>query len=155
MASSSNRKLIGVGILVAIAGAFLSMITGLFPGLGGGGTGEGDGTDPNNVEVNSSADATDVDTVPPAEDLESDGVMDIVIDGETYLVKQTGGTRVKLSLEDIVHRAPDMPGNADGILVKVACKRSSKYSAERDLKEKLAAVGVGEDKVDWVEETVE
>jgi hypothetical protein len=152
--ASSNRKLIGVGILVAIAGAFLSMITGLFPGLGGG-TGEGDGTDPNNVEVNSSADTTDVETVPPAEDLESDGVMDIVIDGETYLVKQTGGTRIKLSLEDIVQRAPDMPGNSDGILVKVGCKRSSVYSAERELKEKLAAAGVSEDKIDWVEETVE
>lgn len=149
----SNRKLVGFGlVLAAIAGAFLSMITGLFPGLGGG-SGEGDGTRTDNVEVNSSADTTE--SVPPAEALANDGVMDIVIDGETYLVKQSGGTRIKLTLDEIIERAPQMPGNADGKRVKVARKRSSVYAAERELKEELSAAGVSEEQIDWVEETVE
>jgi len=151
----SKRKLIGFALVAAaIAGAFLSMITGLFPGLGGG-TGLGNGTNSDNVEVNSAAETTDNETVPPAEKLASDGVLDIVIDDEAYLVKQSGGPRVKLTLDKIIELAPKMPGNADGKLVKVSLKRSSVFTAERELKEKLAAAGVTEEQIDWVEETVE
>lgn len=152
--ASTNRKLIGVGILVAIAGAFFSMLTGLFPGLGSG-DGTGDGTDPNHVEVNASTDTTDTQTVPTAEQLDNNGLMNIVIDGEKYLVKQADGKRVEMGLADILERALKMPGNADGILVQVSRKRSSVYAAERELKEKLIDGGVKEDQIDWVEETVE
>ena len=151
---TSNRKLIGAGILVAIAGAFLSMLSGLFPGLGGG-SGEGDGDDPNNVEVNSSTETTETETVPPVEELHNNGLMDILIDGEQYLVKQSDGKRIALSLDAIVERAPKMPGNADGKRVKVSLKRSSIFAAERELKEQLAAAGVSEEQLYWVEETVE
>ena len=152
--ASTNRKLIGVGILIAIAGAFFSMLTGLFPGLGSG-DGTGEGTDPNHVEVNASTDTTDTQTVPTAEQLDNNGLMDIVIDGEKYLVKQSDGKRVEMGLADILERAPKMPGNSDGILVQVSRKRSSVYAAERELKEKLTSGGVNEDQIDWVEETVE
>jgi hypothetical protein len=152
--ASTNRKLIGVGILVAIAGAFFSLITGLFPGLGGG-TGTGDGTDPDKVDVNASSETTETQTVPTVEQLDNNGLMEIVIDGDNYLVKQSDGKRIKLALADILERAPKMPGNADGILVQVSRKRSSVYAAERELKEKLTAGGVNEEQIDWVEETVE
>ena len=150
----SNRRLIGAGILVAVAGAFLSLFTGLFSGFGGGG-GEGDGSNSDNVEVNSSTHNTETEIVPPAEQLSSDGMLDIIIDDEKYLVKQKDGTRIEMSLADIVERAPQMPGNADGKLVKVSLKRSSVFEAERKLKEDLAAAGVNETQIDWVEETLE
>lgn len=151
--ASTNRKLIGAGILVAIAGAFLSMITGLFPGLGGG-DGPGEGANPDNVEVNATTN-TATPPVPTVQELDNNGLMDIVIDGEKYLVKQTSGQRTELALDDILERAPRMPGNSDGVLVQISRKRSSVYAAERELKEKLAAGGVKEDQIIWVEETVE
>jgi len=145
----TNRKLIAGGVLVAAAGALLSMIGGLFPSFGNG-SGEGDGTA--EIAVNSSTDNTPSTT---SKTTSNQGVLDVVIDGETYLVTQNEGKRTEMTLEEISKAAPDMTGNEDGILVQVSRKRSSLFSAERALEEALRESELKEDQIRWVQDVVD
>lgn len=148
----SNRKLIAGGVVVAAAGALLSMIGGLFPGIGSG-SGEGDGTA--EIEVNTSTANPPTNQSTTSISTSSQGVLDIVIDGESYLVTQQGGQRSAMTLEEISNTAPKMSGNEDGILVQVARKRSSLFSAERALEEALRKSQLDESQIRWVQEVVD
>jgi hypothetical protein len=145
----TNRKLIAGGVLVAAAGALLSMIGGLFPSFGNG-PGEGDGTA--EIAVNSSTDKTPATT---SKTTSNQGVLDVVIDGETYLVTRNEGKRTEMTLEEISKAAPDMTGNEDGILVQVSRKRSSLFSAERALEEALRESELEENQIRWVQDVVD
>lgn len=143
----SNKQLIGGGIILAVAGALLSMIGGLFPGLG---TGSGSSEGNAEVQISTSTEAEQVDTTPPAKALEVDGILDIIIDETSYLIQVKDNSTVVLSLDEIAQRAPEMTGNAQGMKVRVSRKRSSLLSAERKLEQTLKDAGLSNSQVQWV-----
>ena len=143
----SNKKLIGGGLLLAAAGAILSMLGGLFPGFGSGnGSGEGNG----DVQITTSTDQEPIEATPSAQALEVDGIMDIIIDDTTYLIQKEDNTKIELKLEEIAERAPEMTGNAQGVKVRVSRMRSSLLSAERQLEKALQEAGLTDQQVQWV-----
>ncbi|MBD3676444.1 MAG: hypothetical protein HUJ26_23275 [Planctomycetaceae bacterium] len=144
----SNKQIIGGGILLAVAGAILSMVGGLFSGFGSGdGTG---GEETGDVRISAATDTEQPEPIPSAKTLEVDGIMDIIIDQTTYFIQKKDNSTVELNLEEIAERAPEMTGNVQGIKVRVSRKRSSLLSAERDLEETLAAAGLSDEQVQWV-----
>ncbi|MDG2389604.1 MAG: hypothetical protein P8M30_09835 [Planctomycetaceae bacterium] len=148
----SNRKLIAGGIIVAAAGAILSMVGGLFPGFGNG-TGNGDGT--SDIEINSASDNSPSNLTTSSNATSTQGILDIVIDGESYLVAQQDGKRSPMTLSEISSAAPKMTGNEDEILVQVSRKRSSLFSAERALEETFRESELEESQIRWVQEVVD
>lgn len=148
-----HRTLIGGGILVAILGTILSFMGGLFPGLGGGGTGDsGDGP-----KVQLGEDSETPETKPTTEtaaDL-NDGVLDILIDGKEYLVLREGGAREAMPLEKIGQLAKDLPGNEDGYRVRISQKDNAVFSAEQNLKTELERQGLPPEQIRLITEPVE
>lgn len=148
----SNRRLIAGGLIVAAAGALLSMISGLFPGFGNG-VGDGDGT--SDIEINSTSENSPDNLTTTSNTTSTQGILDIVIDGESYLVIQQDGKRSSMTLKEISDAAPKMTGNEDGILVQVSRKRSSLFSAERALEEAFRESKLEESQIRWVQEVVD
>src|SRR6056300_1626380 len=99
----SNRKLIAGGVIIAAAGALLSMIGGLFPGFG---NGDGDGDGISDIEINAASENSPNNLTTSSNTTSTQGILDIVIDGETYLVTQQDGKRSPMTLDEISDTAP-------------------------------------------------
>ena len=155
----TRRVVAGGAVLAALAvlGTVLSFLGGLFPGIGGTGeNGEGTG-EPGTVQVTMDGSESPAPPETPDKPAEVDlsGAVDIVIDGERYLARTADGERREVSLEEVGRLVAKAPGNADGIRIRIARKRSSLRSAERDLEQLLTDAGLADDAVRWVKEPVD
>ena len=154
--SGANKKLVGGAILLVALGSFLSFNGfGLLPGNG---TGTGDGLDQKTGEpqISTAPETNTVKTVTETTPIDtSDGVLDIVIDERSYLVRKTDGTRAVIPLDEIGERAQKLSGNADGYKVRIARKKSAVYSVESALKEELEKQGVDVSAQLWLTDPVE
>ena len=150
---NARRLTIGGGVLVCLVAVY-GLMSGLFPGLGGSGSGNG-----TNVLVTGAGDSTDVpDARPskPADDQREPNteaaapsdpaeVVNVLIDGRTYFLRSLVGGKEehrRIELPALVDLAKAARGNEDGIRIRISRRESSRASAENLLQEKLTEAGL-------------
>ena len=151
-----KKATIGGGIIVAamFIGAMLSdwLKLGDF-GLGGRGgqavlplrPGQDEDSPPHDEHRQVSTDAPDERTARSDPPLQPGDVLNVVIDGRDYAVRQVidGEERLHpMSLPEIVELAQAAPGNNEGIRVRVLRRESSRPTAEQALEQALLDAGI-------------
>lgn len=99
--------------------------------------------------------ADSVETSEPGEATEAafrPAVVDIVIDGDSYLLQvpdgQGGLTRRSRSLQEIVSLAAEVPGDASGVKARISRTFTAIAQAEQRLIEALQLAGLSDDEID-------
>ncbi|MBW3540690.1 MAG: hypothetical protein KY476_10500 [Planctomycetes bacterium] len=129
----------GIVGLLLIAGGLLFNGFGLGGG-GGDGEGTGDGSTPDEVRASMEEDPplrpAEVDPAPP--------VVEVLIDGDGYLLEQPGQTPEwrPATLDEIVLRAKDAEGNTLGVRVRIRRRGSALPDAEEALTQGLIQAGL-------------
>ncbi len=138
--------LVAVGIAF-VAGGFLGNYLPKFDGFG-----LGSGTEGEKVAGQTAATPVSKTTTPDLpQDLTDEGqVLRVQIDGEKYAILSASGTTTPTSLYEVVSEAKEKQGNADGIRIRVSRLASSRYEAEKTLKDKLIERGIPESAQDWM-----
>ena len=149
---SSQQKKGKTGKRLAVGGGailVLGVLFGMFGPFGfGSGSGEADGDG-----VVATTDPSASATVTSPEKRSTDGPADnitIVIDGHDFLqVVNVGGKAVQraITLEDILKQVQTVPGDQDGIKIRVLRKDSARASAENALLTALNEGGVSNESV--------
>lgn len=149
----TGRVIAGVAVLAFLVGGFLG---GWLPKLKlgtGSGTGFGIG---GSGGASSSGDSLELDSQSPeiSADLPDEGqVLHVRIDGRKYYVpgKAAEGRKTyqAVSLEEVISAARERPGNDQGIRVRVSRARSSKTTAEIQLRDDLVKAGIAEEAIEW------
>ena len=163
-----RRRVTIVGGVILAAGLLLGWLGKGFLGLGGGeGPGSGPG-DASQVRVqapdSSSADeppGSNTRTVSERSETEpavasSAGAVDVVIDGETYLVRQESGREPAyqpIELDDLVARVQAAEGNSAGVRARISRRGTSIPVAEDKLDQALLQADIPRTAIVWVEET--
>ena len=159
----AGGSVLGIGLLIGwLAGLFLPFGSG--GGDGSGDEGPGD-TGQVRVQTPQSGDAIDAanrdQNVSYGSETESDPLepqrsVDVVIDGETYLVapKQDGEPR-QLALDRVVELVKQATGNSAGVRVRISRRSSSIPLAEDALEQALLKADIPREAVYWVEETAQ
>lgn len=156
----TGRMIVGVAVLAFLVGGFLGgwlpklkLGTGSGTGFGIGGSGGASSSDDSSRTIN---DNLELDSQPPeiAADLPDEGlVLHVRIDGRKYYVPGTASegrkTYQAISLEEVISAARDRPGNDQGIRVRVSRARSSKTTAEIQLRDDLVKAGIAEEAIEW------
>ena len=150
-----RRLTIGGGLLIGVA-IVASLLSGLFSGFGGQGSGNGPTVvvlnGGNSMNIPDTAQSKPVDQHPepkeepasPPESADAD-VVNLLIDGRSYFIRQSvDGKRAyrPIELPELVNLAKAARGNEDGIRVRVSRRESSRASAENLLQEKLMEAGL-------------
>lgn len=81
---------------------------------------------------------------------ETPDVVRVLIAERAFAIVNDEGDERPASLAQIVRLARRVPGDVDGIKLRVERKPSSRYSAEEALREALADAGVSEEAILWV-----
>lgn len=77
-------------------------------------------------------------------------LLDVLIDGETFLVRvDAGQTRQPRRLDEIESLAGDVPGDDSGIRARVTRRFNAVARAERALLETLSNAGLTDDEIDY------
>ncbi len=146
-------RLIG-GVIVVLAVALAGIFSGLFPGMGG--LGEGDGSDGAarvSVDGEDAVATPDVepdseDEAPEADAGPSDVVM-VLIDGRSYRLQQSGQEPgAEIDLPALIQKVRQAPGNSEGIKLSVSRSKASLPSAEKALEDALKNAGIEEESVE-------
>lgn len=142
-----KKRAVVVGGGVIGFALLLSWLLGLFPNMGGG-DGEGDGDVMVNVE---DPDRKTTEEPPPEpQDLIGDiKVLEVLIEDRQYLVREPGadGQYVVRPIETVVELAGQVPGNEDGIKVRIGRRSSARFSTQDELEQRLRQAGISEDAV--------
>ena len=164
------RRVTIVGGLFLAAGLLLGWLGQGFFGLGGAGTGEGSGTgtvDASRVRVQAfqtsePAAAPKKNTATPVSDITTaddsaaaaEGVVNVIIDGETYLLRQpAGGKPAAIELGALVDKIRGTEGNSAGVRVHISRRGTSIPVAEERLEQALLKADVPRTAVVWADET--
>ncbi len=161
--------LVGGGVALLIASQFFDFGLGFQDG-----SGPGDDSDPNaqvsmappvshsttESKPDLTEDDTTQDTVPrfvPTAEPEMPDVVDILIDGNQYLVTTHVGEseRKAMTLDQIVAMAATVDGEPSGIRVRVARTPSAVASAEAAVMKRLTDAGLAADQIDARRQLVE
>ena len=143
--------LVAVGIAF-VAGGFLGNYLPKFDGFGLGSGWAGTGTEGEKASNPTAATpVTKTTTSELPQDLTDEGqVLRVQIDGEKYAILSASGAATPTSLYEVVSEAKEKQGNADGIRIRVSRLTSSRYEAEKTLKDKLIERGIPESAQDWM-----
>lgn len=161
--------IIGAGIALLVASQYLDFGLGFQDG-----SGPGDGTDPNSqVSLDTIVRRTPAKAVPdPAEETATvddvprfvptiepqlPDVVDIMIDGNQYLVLAHAGEQAReaMTLDQIVAMTATVDGEPSGIRVRVARTPNAVASAEAAVMKRLADAGLAADQIDARRQLVE
>lgn len=170
MARGRNGSRVGLLAIVLLGiGIFLGN---RFRGIGPGGENTGVKSDPSaatetvDIDGNVRVQAPDgaVSMVEPMRDdreitrTPRDAVINVLIEDRTYKqVRTVDGEQVyeSVDLPELMDRINRATGNADGVVVRIARKRSARATAEQDLDEALVKEGIAPDAIQRRAEFVE
>lgn len=140
-----RNLLVGALAIGVICGIWLGDF---LPGLGLGGGGFGVGVGPNGILGISSGTNADAEFNVGAEhpDKSNGKSLRVVVKDWNYFVRSTGGDQ-PIGLEDLVDRVKELPGDADGIQLRVYRTESARATAEQRLQDALKAANVAESAV--------
>ncbi|MBM84271.1 MAG: hypothetical protein CMJ78_27260 [Planctomycetaceae bacterium] len=85
-------------------------------------------------------------------------ILEVLIDNRDFLVRMLvdGEARYQqLSMKELITFAKQVPGNDDGIKVKIARRESSRATAEMELRDQLLEAGIKDSAVLWQKDFVE
>ncbi len=144
-----KRVLGGGAVIILLVGMWMgNFFQGFGLGTGGGnGSGEDEG-DPGRTQVSLTTEqppAEPPESEPSQISLYSDEVLTVLVTGTEYQVEteSTGAAAFEpATLEEIVSRAEDMPGDRNGIRVRLRFSRTAESGATSDLYERLQAAGI-------------
>lgn len=135
--SPVKKALAGGGVILAL-GVLLGMFMKL-PGWGGGTTMLSTTSGDQSGTTTTNKDSTTDQGLPTA------GLITVLIDDRDFsLAKKSGDelTYEAIALEEIVELAKDLPGNEDGIKVRVLRKETARATAEANLRNALIDAGL-------------
>ena len=152
MAGSGKAKVIvggGLVVLLLAIGALIGQFAGLGFGLGGGGGGDGGGGSTESRPPTRPADS-EPSQAKPSESPEDpdDGALVVRIEKDTYLVGGPDAFQT-VRLADVVDRAKQTKGNAQGVRVRIQRADTAIAIAWKTLRDKLVAAGLNDAEIEW------
>ena len=144
-----RKRVIGAGAVVLVAvGIWLGNIL-QGPGLGEAETDSSD-TNGETVQVSLSTDVDPASTTPDtgdgtAADTEDPDVLTLLVDDDQYQIQRGEDWYAEFSpatLEDIISKAGDVPGDENGVRVRLRFRENAQNGAISDLKSALTDAGL-------------